>query len=425
MLRGIRRAGSVLLAMAGTLTAVAASADSWTQWGGPNRDFKIEAGASLASSWPEEGPPRLWQRPLGGGHAQILAEGDALYVVFRRGDDDMAAALDAESGKTRWEKGFAAGDPYPGQVLEFGVGPNATPLLSGDRLYTVGFTGRMHCLDKASGETLWSHDLMGELDGKKLRFGYAAAPIAHGELVIALVGGEEHGAVGFDPATGEIRWKTEPIDVSYASPTLIELGGEDQLVFMTGTEIVGVGLPEAGLPGADVPGVDVKWRYPHKNRFRNNCAGPWWGDDGLMFVSSQADGGSRTLQLTSDGGRVAVEELSRSASLKIFHNSAVRLGGHVYGASGAFFTAHDVKTGEEAWKQRGFPEANVVYADGKAILLDENGTLTLATLSSEKLTVLARHELLVRPSWAAPTLVGSRLYVRDKEKILALELGDR
>ena len=361
----------------------------------------------------KDGPRRLWQRPLGGGHAQVLAEGDVVYAVFRRGDDDVAAALDAATGETRWEHAAAAGEPYPGQVLEFGVGPNATPLLAGGRLYTVGFTGRMRCLDQRSGKLLWSRDLFAELDGKRLRFGYAAAPIAWGEMVIALVGGGRHGAVGFDPETGEDVWRTPPVDVSYASPIVIELDGKEQLVFMTGSEIVGVRLPEAG----------VAWRHPHQNRFRNNCAGPWWGEDGLLFVSSQADAGSRVLLLESDGGRIAVEEVSKSASPKIFHNTAVRLDGHVYGASGAFFTAYDVKTGEEVWKERGFPEANVVYADGKAILLDENGTLSLATLSPRGLQTLARHALLVRPAWAAPTLVGRRLYARDREKLVALDLG--
>ncbi len=394
---------------------------AWPQWGGPNRDFVIEDGPSLAPSWPEDGPPILWQRALGGGYSQILADGDVLYVNFRRGDDDVAAALDAASGETRWEHSHGAA-PFDKQRIEFGTGPNSTPLLAGDRraggaqaqrLITVGFTGRIHALNAATGEVAWSHDLVADFGGKQQRFGTSAAPVAYRDMAIVLAGGEQHGALGFDLTTGEMVWRSPALDISYASPIVIELGGEDQLVFMTSKEIVGVGLADSA----------VKWRHPHKNQYGNNCTGPWWGDDGLMFVSSQADGGSRTLRLTADGGRVSVEEIARDPSLKIFHNSAVRLGDHLYGASGSFLVAHNVKTGEEAWRVRGFPEANVVVAGDKALLLDENGTLSLATLAPEQLTVHSQVQFLTRPAWTAPTLAGTRLYLRDKEKIMALELG--
>ncbi len=385
---------------------------SWAQWGGPNRDFVIEGGPSLAESWPEEGPPRLWQRPLGGGYSQILASGGVLYVTFRRGDDDVAVALDAETGETSWEHSHTAA-PYPDQTVEFGTGPNATPLLAGGRLVAVGFTGRVHALDPETGEVAWFHNLEKDFGGKRQRFGYSAAPIAYRGMAILLVGGDRHGALGFDLETGEVRWQSPELDISYASPIVIELGGEDQLVFMTSKEIVGVGLADSL----------VKWRHPHKNQYGNNCAGPWWGEDGLMFVSSQADGGSRTLELAAESGKIRVEEIARDRDLKIFHSSAVRLGDHVYGASGSSLAAHNLKTGEQAWKVRGYPDANLVVAGGKAILLDENGVLTLATLSPQKLTVHSKVQLLTRPAWTAPTIVGTRLYARDKEKVVALELG--
>ncbi len=402
-------------------SAVATQELSWPQWGGPNRNFIVEDGSDLASPWPEEGPSILWQKPLGGGYSQVLVDGATLFVTFRRGDNDVTAALDAATGETHWEHSHASA-PFPEQRIEFGVGPNATPLLaerrhadgtSTKRLITVGFTGRLHALDPATGKVAWSHDLVKDFGGKQQRFGNSSAPIAYRDMAIVLVGGEQHGAIGFDIETGAVSWRSPVLDISYASPIVIELGGEDQLVFMTSKEIVGVGLADA----------KVKWRHPHKNQYSNNCAGPWWGEDGLMFVSSQADGGSRTLRLAAEGGKVSVEEIARERNLKIFHNSAVRLGDHLYGASGSFLVAHNIKTNEEAWKVRGFPKANLLVADDKALLLDENGMLTLATLTPEKLTVISQVPLLAKPAWTPPTLVGTRLYIRDKEKIMALELG--
>jgi hypothetical protein len=106
---------------------------------------------------------------------------------------------------------------------------------------------------------------------------------------------------------------------------------------------------------------------------------------------------------------------------------ALRLGDYVYGTSGdfgpAFLTALDVKTGDAAWQHRGFARASMIYADGKAIILDEDGDLAIAKLSPEKVTILSRAKLFETTAWSAPALVGTTLYARDREKIVAVDLG--
>jgi hypothetical protein len=52
-----------------------------------------------------------------------------------------------------------------------------------------------------------------------------------------------------------------------------------------------------------------------------------------------------------------------------------------------------------------------------------NPYLMLATASPAGLKVNAKVELLRHNAWAVPTLVGTRLYVRDRKTIVALELG--
>ncbi len=82
-----------------------------------------------------------------------------------------------------------------------------------------------------------------------------------------------------------------------------------------------------------------------------------------------------------------------------------------------------MKTGEIAWREPGFSKANCVYADGKFILLDEDGQLALATATPQGLTVHSKCKLAERYSWAAPTLVGTKLYLRDRKHMFALDLS--
>lgn len=97
------------------------------------------------------------------------------------------------------------------------------------------------------------------------------------------------------------------------------------------------------------------------------------------------------------------------------------------GASGdfgpVFLTAVDLQTGTVAWQDRSFARSQLVHADGKLIILDEEGTLGLATVSSIGLKTLARARILDSVSWTPPTLVRSRLFVRDRKNIAAYDLG--
>jgi outer membrane protein assembly factor BamB len=386
--------------------------EAWTQWGGPDRDFTI-ASTGLATSWPEAGPPDLWTRDFGIGYSGLLFENGRLYTIYRDGDDEVVTALDAADGRTLWEQRYAA-KHYENQTQQFGGGPNATPLIVGDRLITVGFTSLLHGLDKASGKIVWSHDLVADFGAKKQDFGYAASPLFHEGNVIVLVGGEKHGALGFDPKDGKVTWKTEPFEISYASPMIIEVGGQEQMVLMSPTEVLGVAVATG----------KISWRHPHENQYKNNCAGPWWGDDDLLFVSSQGDAGSRTLKLSQSEGATTVEEIARNPKMKVFHNTAMRVGDWIYAGSHDFIAAHNVRTGETAWKERGFSEVNMLSADGTMILLDENGKLALAEVSPKGLDIKASAQVLEKPSWTPPTLVGTRLFVRGKGRLMALDLGE-
>ncbi len=186
-------ARNICLRLAATLCALlllvavpALAADSWLQWGGPQRDFKIPADG-LASTWSDDGPEVIWSRDLGPGYSTILAENGRLYTMYRRGEEEVLVALDAATGETIWEYGYQA-PVHEKQSRKYGTGPNATPLIVGDRIFTVGFASLVHGIDKKNGTLLWSHDLVEEHDGQALIFGNSSSPIAYDGMVVFLVG---------------------------------------------------------------------------------------------------------------------------------------------------------------------------------------------------------------------------------------------
>jgi outer membrane protein assembly factor BamB len=274
-----------------------APADSWRRWGGPRGDFKVSA-TGLADVWPAEGPPVLWDRPLGGGYSAIVVDAGSLYTMYRDGKDDVVIALDAIDGATAWEHRYTA-PTYESQSVQFGKGPNATPLVLDDRLITLGYTGVLSCIERGTGDLLWSHDLIEDFGGDVLDFGYSASPIEHDGRVVVLIGGLRHGVVAFDPADGSIAWSGPVTSVSYATPIVIDVDGQLQLVYMSADEIVGL----------DAGSGEKQWSFPVVNQYRNNATGPHFGEGNLLWVATQLDGGTRALHLTRDGGTTKVEEL--------------------------------------------------------------------------------------------------------------------
>ena len=83
-------------------SAYAGGSESWTGWGGPNRNFQADA-KNLAKEWPDGGPRQLWSREIGEGFSSVLFENERLYTLYRQGDNEVVVALDAKAGSTVWE----------------------------------------------------------------------------------------------------------------------------------------------------------------------------------------------------------------------------------------------------------------------------------------------------------------------------------
>ncbi len=101
----------------------------------------------------------FYYQPSGTVHCKSLAQKDFQYTdgvskdKWLIGADDVVLCLDAQSGETLWKTVFA------GKGLNWQgfnkAGPGLTPCVSEGKVYAVGTTGRMYCLDATTGDSLW------------------------------------------------------------------------------------------------------------------------------------------------------------------------------------------------------------------------------------------------------------------------------
>jgi outer membrane protein assembly factor BamB len=394
----------------------AASTPAWPQWGGPNRNFKVAA-HGIKENWPAGGPKRLWSRPLGEGHSAILAEQGRLYTMYSSGNREVIISLDAETGKTVWEFPYEANTS--GLDLSAGKGPHSTPLIAGNLIYAVGVKGTMHALDKNNGRMVWKRDLWSELGGYFDGRGYSPSPVAYRNTVIVPVGGRSGQCLmAFDLRTGAVVWKNINFTPAPASPIIINVGGQDQIVHCGHNEIY----------GSDATNGALLWSHSAKTDFGVSISTPVWDpSDRLLFLSSAYGTGSRVIRLTRGGDQTTATQVWVSNRVKIHFGNAVRVGDLVYGSSSvsgpAFFSAINVKDGKVAWQYRALTRASFLYADNKFVILDEDGELAIASPGQRGLQIHAKAPVMKQVAWTVPTLSGTRLYLRDRGTIMALDLG--
>ena len=417
------RLGHALTVGIVTWLALASARDAaaqWTQWGGPDRNFRVAA-VPLASEWPASGPKTLWRRPLGHGDSAIVADSDTLYTMYRRDDQEVVVALDRATGKTRWEYRYAA-PLWEGFRGNMGEGPRATPIVVGHRVCATGVGARLTCLDTKSGEVLWTRDLWEHYDVDPSKYGpsdrgFGASPLVLGNRLITVAGGPGHAVTALDLDDGSVIWASLDFEIGYASPILIDVEGEEQLVFFMADRVVGVS-PRNGA---------LLWEHPHVTDYSVNATTPLWGADGVLFVSSAYGLGSRGLRLARVDGRSEVEELWSNRKMQVMHGTAVRAGDVIWGSSGsqgpAFLVGVRARSGEEVARMRGFAKANIVASGERLVVLDENGVLGLVSIEGKRPVVLAKAPLLSHRAWAAPALLGTTLYARDRKEIVAVDLG--
>ncbi len=165
--------------------------------------------------------------------------------------DDILVAVDAETGKIKWEKS------------EKGKGHNrlghkrghwcVSPVVADGRVFSMGTAGRLYAYDAASGEKLWEtiavpslqEQLREHLQSKKLcwKASEKSSLVVVGDTVIV----PREGLFAFDVKTGKERWKISDRIISrHATPVPWYHDGRDYFVVNDGRGTVRLVDPRDG-----------------------------------------------------------------------------------------------------------------------------------------------------------------------------------
>ena len=409
-----RRRALCFVAVVGALLTRAARADDWPQFLGPLRNG-VYAGNDLAPSWPAGGPKKLWSREVGEGFAGPAVAGDRLVLFHRLGDRETVECLHAETGEGIWSFDYPTA-----YVDDFGFdnGPRSVPTLAEGRVYTFGAEGTLDCLDLETGKKLWSVEIHKQFGVRKGYFGAACSPAVEGNRVLLNIGGRKGAGVGaFDKRTGAVVWTATDDEASYSSPIVATLGGERHALFFT----------RAGLVDADPADGTVRlqfaWRPPISASV--NAATPLAIGD-QVFLSTSYGRGAVLLNVK---GNQAEPVWQSDDAMTNHYATCVYRDGYLYGFHGRqeygpSLRCVELATGRVVWSQDRFGAGTLILAGDRLVVLREDGQLVLASASPQGYRELARARVLPATARAYPALSGGRLYARNANTLVAVDLRE-
>ena len=396
--------------------ATVASAQEWTQWRGPARDGSV-SGKNAPSVWPEA-LKKTWRVEIGEGYSSPVVSGGHVFIHGRRDPEEIVASINLADGKVLWQQKYEAAFKKNQYAVEMAKGPNATPLVAGNRLFTLGVTGILNAWDTATGKQLWTRDFSKSIDTSKLFCGTAASPlIVDGRLVVQ-IGSDIHGGqiLGLNPATGATEWEWRGLGPGYASPVVVNVGASSQIVGMT----------EGSIVSLDSKTGKELWTVAFPDEWHENITTPLW--TGTHLVISGPRQGTHAYTLMQTGGKWQATEAWKNPDIAMYMSSPVFGDGLIYGHSskkkGQFF-AVDEKTGAVRWTTEGREgeHASLLLTPQHVVFLTNGADLIVAKRGTPAFAVERRYEVAEASTFAMPVLLGSNILVRDATGLILLTAG--
>jgi len=372
---------------AALLTSSATAAD-WPDWRGPMQDRHYDGPLLVTSFDPEAGTNVLWKSDEAGGISTPVIMRGKLFTLVRHKpgtteEAEKVLCLDAATGKKLWENVF---NVYLSDVPAERVGWSAVIAdPSSNTVFAHGVCGAFTAIDATTGKTKWQRSLHEEFGFLSTYGGRTNIPVVFEDLVIAsaVVTGwgdtarPAHRFLGLDKATGEVRWmngtKELPEDTTYSTPSLAALGGHAALIFGSSDGSVWNFQPRTGK---------AVWNFKLSRRGLN-VAPLVQGED--VFISQAEEnldntsmGSVTRFQGVGTGDITATNVVWQRKSVMDGRSMPVVLGDRVYFVDdGAKVYAFDKQTGEPVGKPvkllgtivRGSP----LVADGKLYVCSTSG----------------------------------------------------
>lgn len=379
------------------------------QFFGPNRDG-IVRGAHLARDWNASPPKLLWRQPIGVGWSAFSVVDGRAFTQEQRGGEELVTCYELLTGRLLWSHVNAVRFSQ----WQGGDGPRATPTFHDGKIFAMGATGILDCLDAITGKPVWSHDVLAENGLPNILWGISDSPLVFDDRVV-VTGGDVAGPtmLAFQRETGAPLWKTGMAQASYSSPVLGTLVGIPIIVTLNAASF-SIANASTGAMLLEQPWKDNKWP---------KASQPVLLEGDRLFITAGYGYGCEMFQVkAAPGGTLAAVSQWSNLKLKAQFNSVALRDGFFYGLDDGSLACVDAGTGERKWKGGRFGSGQSLVVDDLILIQAEPGPVVLAEANPAGFHELGRFNALSSKTWNHPVLAGRYLLVRNDREAACYEL---
>ncbi len=407
-------------------TPLVAVEGDWLGFRGARRDGVVVHG-SLRRNWDTAPPRQIWRHPIGRAWSAFAVVGGYAITQEQRDENECVVAYDAETGDQIW----IHQDKAMLSIVEVngGPGPHATPQFDDGRIYAMGGTGLLNCLDARTGKSLWSTNILkdagdGSTPMNPPQWGVSFSPLVVDDLVIVIPGGKEaeggeandKGLIAYDKKTGQLVWAFGKHPASYGSPSVETIAGTKTILMPNGD----------GLSGHAIDSGKELWFFPLVNSPKVNSAMPWLLDQNSLLFGTGYGVGSVRLDIKNEGTQWKVSSTWSSNRFRPKFNDFVVVEGHAYGLDDGTLACLDVASGKIKWKSGRYGYGQLLLIDDVLLILSEDGELVLVPATTTKSEPLASFKVFENSiCWNHLAFVRGRLFVRNANEGACFDVGEQ
>jgi outer membrane protein assembly factor BamB len=357
----------------------------------------------------------------------LVTQANAKVDNFNRNAFDgteRVLCVNGDNGQVVWKH------EYPVKyAISYPAGPRCTPIVDGDRVYTLGAEGDLFCFEAANGQIVWSKQLKEVYKTNSALWGYAAHPLIDGDHLITLAGGDGSQTVCLDKKTGAEVWRFGTAsEQGYSPPTIIQAAGVRQLILINPDAVNSVNPADGTL----------YWSIPYSADNGSVIMSPVQSGN-FLFVGGYSN---RNLLIELDPKKPAAKEVWRNVAKKGMSPVNVQpmvIGDVLYGCdqSGEMMAVR-IPSGERLWetskpisqRPQGSGTAFVVQNKDLFYLFNESGELVIAKMTPKGYEELDRTKIIEPTNnafgreviWCAPAFANGSIYVRNDEKLIRVPI---
>lgn len=393
--------------------------EDFPQFLGPDRTNYL-AGPELSGDWTATPPREIWRRKIGAGWSAFSVRNGYAVTLEQRGGDEWVTCYEVATGKPVWGHSI----PARHENVLGGIGPRSTPTIHNGKVYALGATGVLRCLDGATGKLLWKDELLKRYGLEQVAaeeivmWGRANSPLVVDNLVVVPAGGpvgKSRSLIAFDAQSGKVAWEGGERQISYASPSIATLSGMRQIVIVN----------EDTVTGNDIKTGEELWSHdwPGGSNGPASSSQAWTLADDRILLSKGYGSGAELISVKREGGKWEVTTLEQNKRvLKTKFTNVTIIGAHAYGLSDGVLECVEIATLQPKWKRGRYGHGQVLGVGDKVLVLGEEGELALVAADPESYLDLGKIQALQGKTWNNLCLTGKLLLVRNGEEAACYEL---